>query len=137
MTHVASDSILPDKSLECTRVNLTLSEILVLFSWKKCGCGRTARVIVWSNRLGGKLNLLASWITHHCEQVFPVFPSPRGESFTLTRKSLSLRVRSKSLSEPHPGESVGKPTLSPLKGDLPCPSVMAHASRSILKMATV
>ena len=94
-----------------------IPEILVFFSWKKCGCGRTARMIVWSNSLGAKPKLLASRITHHCEQVFPVFPSPKGDSFTLTRKSVSLRVRSKSLSEPQPGESVGKPTLIPLKGE--------------------
>lgn len=111
MTHVASDSILPDKSLECTRVNLLLSEILALFSWKKCGCGRTARVIVWSNRLGCKPDLLASRITHHCELVFPVFPLPRGESFTLTRKSLSLRVRSKSYQNHTQANQLGRPLL--------------------------
>ena len=117
MMRFASHPTRRNNSPEYSRVDVALSELLVPFSWKKCGCGRTARVILWSNRHGAKPNLLASQITHHCEQVFPVFPSPKGESFTLTRKSLSLRVRSKSLSEPRPGESVGKPTLSPLKGE--------------------
>jgi hypothetical protein len=112
----AFNSVRPGRRPKYGKTDL-IPEILVFFSWKKCGCGRTARVSVWSNRHGAKPKLLASQITQHCEQVFPVFPSPGSDSFTLTRKSAPRPVKSKFLPEPRLGESHGTPTLSQLKGE--------------------
>jgi hypothetical protein len=46
-TYLASNSILRGNSPKYTTVKLSLSKIFVLFSWKKCGCGRTANVVRW------------------------------------------------------------------------------------------
>jgi hypothetical protein len=66
MIRPAYKSVLPGSRPEYGKTDL-IPEILVFFSWQKCGCGRTARVTTGSDSQGClKPNLLASQkqITH-------------------------------------------------------------------------
>jgi hypothetical protein len=52
MTRFTSDAILPGISLKYARRDLAFAEIFVLFSWRKCVCGRTAKVTTLANIQG-------------------------------------------------------------------------------------
>lgn len=110
----ASDSTLPGNSLKYTRIDLALSEILVLFSRRKCGWGRTAKVTTLSNSHGYmKPKLLDTWkqTIHNCELLSPRFPSLKSDSFPRIFKP-------KSLPELLLRESRAKHSFCPLKGEL-------------------
>ena len=86
---------------EGTRIDSTFSEIVSLFSRKKCGCGRTARATL-SNSLGGvKPNLLDKWnhSTRHCELPPPRFPSHKCDAFAaFPRRSFTRSLSEKCFS---------------------------------------
>jgi hypothetical protein len=109
----AFNSVRPGSRPKYGQTDLT-PEILVFFSWKKCGCGRTARVTTGSNSDGcARPNLLDSWtqVTHYCELLFLSLPSLESDFFSRVSKN-------KSLPELLLRESQAKSTLYPMKGNV-------------------